>query len=130
MTALAGDTLLLLLQIAAQHPSYFIHFLQLTGPEAELQAAAPAAGGLMNQQQQQLGLSTDDSSDGAFLQMLRSMPACDNITYDSFVAGACELCLRPVSRKPAFCCCWGRAKACCTHTEHVCPALLLRARRL
>lgn len=81
---------LLLLQIAVQHPSYFIHFLQLTGPETELQAAATAAaGGPMNnqQQQQQQGPSTDY----AFLQMLRSMPACDNITYDAFAAGVWAL---------------------------------------
>lgn len=83
MTPLCVYNALLLMQIAAQHPYYFIHFLQLIGPEAELQAAASAAaGGPMNQQQQQ-GPSTDD----VFLQMLRSMPACDNITYDAFAAG-------------------------------------------
>lgn len=45
----------------------------------------------MNQQQQQQGSSTDDASHAAFLQMLRSMPACDNITFDTFAAGVWAL---------------------------------------
>lgn len=72
-------------QFASMQPDYSIHFLQLTGPEAELQAAAEADPG-------QLGLNAGGARvaaapDLAFLQMLKGMPDCSNFTYDAFVAG-------------------------------------------
>jgi hypothetical protein len=74
-------------QVAAQQPSYSIHFFQLTGPELELQAAATAGDPSTTQQQQQAEPSTADAPGTDFLQVLRSIPNCANITYDAFVAG-------------------------------------------
>jgi hypothetical protein len=63
-------------QVVSQQPSYSLHFMQLSGPEAELQATTTAAA------------QTGASAEGAlFVSMLRAAPSWGNITYDAFVAG-------------------------------------------
>jgi hypothetical protein len=66
---------------------FSIHFLQLSGPEAELQAAAAGAPTPQHQQQQVEGLGTGDTGAVAFLAMLKAMGNASNITYDAFAAG-------------------------------------------
>jgi hypothetical protein len=75
-------------QLASMQPDYSIHFLQLTGPEAELQAAADC---------EELGvIASGPAPDLAFLQMLKGMPDCGNFTYDAVVAGVLHA---------GWCCC-------------------------
>jgi hypothetical protein len=66
-------------QVVSQQPSYSLHFMQLSGPEAELQATAAAAS------------ETGAGGQGAlFVSMLRAAPSWTNITFSAFVAG--EVC--------------------------------------
>lgn len=107
------------LQVVSRQTNFCVHFLQLTGPEAELQAAASE---LQDQQQQhdQPGPATaaeDASTDAAFHQMLKVMARGGNITYDAFVAGVVSTVAMLLLRRRNGCCkhTWDTRLSLCMH---------------
>lgn len=79
-----------LLQLVSLTPGYTIHFLELTGPEAELEAQAVDAGACCEDQRASRPGGAP-AANLAFLQMLQGTQSCGNFTYDALVAGVLQV---------------------------------------